>query len=171
MSKYWQYWNLKTNAKGRQWWEFTAPNAPVSWQSEEGKVFLSELQKAFVFEKKTNPNSADLIYRQKQVIKAKVPAASGIVKAAHTKAISYYESLQADSGHWPADYGGPHFLAPGLVIASYVTQSPLPLPHQALIKQYFLNHQNEDGGWGLHIEDASTMFGTVLQYVALRLLG
>ena len=31
--------------------------------------------------------------------------------------------------------------------------------------------QNEDGGWGLHIEGPSTMFGTVLNYVTLRLLG
>lgn len=28
-----------------------------------------------------------------------------------------------------------------------------------------------DGGWGTHIECASTMFGTVLNYIALRLLG
>ncbi|KAF4403137.1 hypothetical protein G4B88_027908, partial [Cannabis sativa] len=31
--------------------------------------------------------------------------------------------------------------------------------------------QNEDGGWGLHIEGKSTMFCTGLCYVALRLLG
>ena len=31
--------------------------------------------------------------------------------------------------------------------------------------------QNEDGGWGFHIEGHSTMFGTTLSYIALRLLG
>lgn len=31
--------------------------------------------------------------------------------------------------------------------------------------------QNKDGGWGLHIEGHSTMFGSVLSYVTLRLLG
>jgi len=31
--------------------------------------------------------------------------------------------------------------------------------------------QNEDGGWGLHLEGPSTMFGTVLHYITLRLLG
>jgi len=31
--------------------------------------------------------------------------------------------------------------------------------------------QNEDGGWGLHIEGHSTMFCTALNYVSLRLLG
>lgn len=36
-----------------------------------------------------------------------------------------------------------------------------------------MNHalQNKDGGWGLHIEGTSTMFGTALTYVILRLLG
>lgn len=28
-----------------------------------------------------------------------------------------------------------------------------------------------DGGWGTHIECASTMFGTILCYISLRLLG
>jgi hypothetical protein len=37
--------------------------------------------------------------------------------------------------------------------------------------RYLRNHQNEDGGYGLHIEGPSTMFGTVLSYVTLRLLG
>ncbi|PRQ51824.1 putative cycloartenol synthase [Rosa chinensis] len=50
----------------------------------------------------------------------------------------------AHDGHWPGDYGGPMFLLPGL---------------------------NKDGGWGLHIEGPSTMFGTALNYVSLRLLG
>lgn len=35
----------------------------------------------------------------------------------------------------------------------------------------FVFLQNRDGGWGLHIEGPSTMFGTVLNYVTLRLLG
>ncbi|KAA8520999.1 hypothetical protein F0562_011672 [Nyssa sinensis] len=32
-------------------------------------------------------------------------------------------------------------------------------------------HQNEDGGWGLHIEGHSTMFCTALSYICMRLLG
>jgi hypothetical protein len=37
--------------------------------------------------------------------------------------------------------------------------------------RYLRNHQNADGGYGLHIEGTSTMFGTALNYVTLRLLG
>lgn len=32
-------------------------------------------------------------------------------------------------------------------------------------------NQNEDGGWGFYIEGHSTMIGSALSYVALRLLG
>ncbi|KAL3521499.1 hypothetical protein ACH5RR_019648 [Cinchona calisaya] len=31
--------------------------------------------------------------------------------------------------------------------------------------------QNEDGGWGIHIEGHSTMFSSVLNYLVLRLMG
>lgn len=31
--------------------------------------------------------------------------------------------------------------------------------------------QNEDGGWGTSIRGSTSMFGTCLNYVALRLLG
>ena len=31
--------------------------------------------------------------------------------------------------------------------------------------------QNEDGGWGFHIEGHSTMFCTTLSYICMRILG
>ncbi|CAI9264192.1 unnamed protein product [Lactuca saligna] len=39
------------------------------------------------------------------------------------------------------------------------------------MKRYIYNQQNEDGGWGFHIEGHSTMMGSALNYVSLRLLG
>lgn len=39
------------------------------------------------------------------------------------------------------------------------------------MKHYILVHQQTDGGWGTHLESPSTMFGSTLMYVALRLLG
>jgi squalene/oxidosqualene cyclase-like protein len=170
MNHFWKYWTLKAEPKGRQRWEFADPG--VQWDTEKGKQFLRDMQKSFAFDKKVNPNSADLVYREKQRQSSQTTANAAVEsQSALQKGIAFYQSLQSEGGYWPGDYGGPHFLMPGMVIASYITESPLPMPHQALIKQYFLNHQNEDGGWGLHIEDNSTMFGTVLQYVVLRLLG
>ncbi|RLA17536.1 MAG: hypothetical protein DRQ62_14845, partial [Gammaproteobacteria bacterium] len=68
-------------------------------------------------------------------------------------------------------YGGPLFLLPGLLIASYISDTPFPKPHQEMMKVYLFNHQHTDGGWGMHIEGEPTMFGTVMNYVSLRLLG
>ena len=64
------------------------------------------------------------------------------------------------------------FLLPGLVITWYVTETAVPEPFATEIKRYLFARQHlEDGGWGLHIEGDSTVFGTAMNYVVLRLLG
>ncbi|CAN1185690.1 Lupeol synthase [Linum perenne] len=90
------------------------------------------------------------------------------------RGISFYSCIQAHDGHWPAESAGPLFFMPPLVMALYVTgslNSVLSFEHQKEIKRYIYNHQNEDGGWGLHIQGHSTMFGSALSYICLRLLG
>lgn len=42
-------------------------------------------------------------------------------------------------------------------------------PHRSFVLS--LNLQNEDGGWGLHVEGNSVMFCTALNYICLRMLG
>lgn len=63
------------------------------------------------------------------------------------------------------------FLIPGLIITYYITGLVLPIEYQKEIIRYLTNRQNEDGGWGLHIEGPSTIFGTGLNYVSMRILG
>ncbi|KAK3025713.1 hypothetical protein RJ639_040926 [Escallonia herrerae] len=90
------------------------------------------------------------------------------------RALRFYSTIQAEDGHWPGDYAGPLFLLPGLVIGLHVMghlNTVLSDEHQKEIRRYMYNHQNVDGGWGLHIEGCSTMLCTGLSYVALRLLG
>lgn len=64
------------------------------------------------------------------------------------------------------------FLLPGLVITWYVTETPIPASHAIEIKNYIFARANpEDGGWGLHIEGESSVFGTAMNYTVLRILG
>lgn len=64
------------------------------------------------------------------------------------------------------------FLLPGAVITWYVTGTSIPEAYRTEIKNYIFARQNpDDGGWGLHIEGVSSVFGTGQNYTALRLLG
>ncbi|CAI0553271.1 unnamed protein product [Linum tenue] len=98
----------------------------------------------------------------------------GRVRSVVRKGLQFHSTLQHETGFWPGDYGGPLFLLPGLVISLYVTgglNAILTHQHRVELRRYLYNHQNEDGGWGLHIEGSSIMFCTALSYVALRLMG
>jgi lanosterol synthase len=64
------------------------------------------------------------------------------------------------------------FLMPGLVITWYVTETPIPESHAIELKNYLFARQHPvDGGWGLHIEGESTVFGTAMNYTVMRILG
>ncbi|KAI5009251.1 hypothetical protein ZWY2020_010364 [Hordeum vulgare] len=84
----------------------------------------------------------------------------------------------AHDGHWPNDYGGLFVPLPGLITTLYVTgalNTVLSLEHKKEMLRYIYNHQNTIVEWrrrvGMHIEGHSTMLGSSLNYVALRLLG
>ncbi|KAF7587745.1 Lanosterol synthase (Oxidosqualene--lanosterol cyclase) [Aspergillus hancockii] len=64
------------------------------------------------------------------------------------------------------------FLLPCVVFAWTITETPIPWSYATEIKNYLFAHANPlGGGWGLHIEGESTVFGTSLNYTVLRLLG
>jgi squalene/oxidosqualene cyclase-like protein len=89
-------------------------------------------------------------------------------RAAIDRAVDNLRQRQEPDGHWAGDYGGPLFLLPGLVISCHITGTPLP---RERMLAYLRHTQGKDGGYGLHVEDRSTVFGTALNYVAMRLLG
>ncbi|MFS7973105.1 putative cycloartenol synthase [Helianthus anomalus] len=146
-------WLRTTNDHvGRQFWEFDPTLGSVEELADIEKVRQTFHENRF--EKK---HSSDLLMRMqfakerslsafppKVNIKDAEDITDDKVTNVLRRAIGFHSTLQADDGHWPGDYGGPMFLLPGL---------------------------NVDGGWGLHIEGHSTMFGSALNYVTLRLLG
>lgn len=133
------------------------------------------------FDPAANPNAGDKIFRaarlkawtKKRPDETKKPTTP--LEAAH-KGFTFYQMLQCDDGHWAGDYGGPHFLLPGFIIAAYITGSGdltkvMPASYWKAAEAYLRNHQQVDGGWGTHLESPSTMFCSALNYVALRLVG
>lgn len=134
------------------------------------------------FNPAVNPNSCDIMFRAQQIRNyitsgnnpPSTDAKAATVKEAIHKGAHFYSMLQSDDGHWAGDYGGPHFLMPGLIVAWYIMGKPSSMLNDdqtALMIHYLKLHQQLDGGWGTHIESPSTMFGTTLCYVAIRLLG
>ncbi len=180
----WKDWQLLTK-NGRQIWAYKPESNDIDRHLENSSKISQnqarQFSEDFDFDSQNNPNSADLVFRN-QWLREKYEPFSGArpnqpkiedqnIVESLINGVNYFSSLQSEEGHWPGDYGGPMFLLPGLLIASYITGTDFPEPHQALMKIYIKNHQNPDGGWGMHIEGDSTMFGTVMQYVSLRILG
>ncbi|CAI0455220.1 unnamed protein product [Linum tenue] len=146
-------WLRTTNDHvGRQVWEFDPKLG-----SPEELAEIEQVRQDFYKNRFHKKHSSDLLMRKQfakenplvnvlpQVtVKEKEDVTEEAVTITLRRALDNYSTIQAHDGHWPGDYGGPMFLMPGL---------------------------NEDGGWGLHIEGPSTMFGSVLTYVTLRLLG
>ncbi|KAB1213041.1 Cycloartenol synthase [Morella rubra] len=140
------------NHLGRQVWEFH----PELGTPEELQQ-IDNARRAFSESRFEKRHSSDLLMRNQFAmenpsfetlpqgeVEETEKVREELVTTTIRRAISFYSTIQAHDGHWPGDYGGPLFLIPGL---------------------------NKDGGWGLHIEGPSTMFGTALNYVTLRLLG
>ncbi|GAA5833036.1 hypothetical protein JCM11251_006487 [Rhodosporidiobolus azoricus] len=103
------------------------------------------------------------------------PNEAGNPFEAAKKGYEFYKRLQSADGHWSGEYGGPMFLLPGIIIALYVTKTPVPEEWKIEIARYLANLQRKGGendqGWGIHFEAKSSVFGTGLNYVVLRLLG
>eukprot|EP00922_Rhytidocystis_sp_ex-Travisia-forbesii_P048535 GHVS01072284.1.p1 GENE.GHVS01072284.1~~GHVS01072284.1.p1 ORF type:complete len:464 (-),score=39.70 GHVS01072284.1:552-1943(-) len=136
------------------------------------------------FDPRVNVNAGDMyareLLRQKytkrtahekdEEQKQNAPSCCPVANSLNT-GISYWLQCQSNDGGWVGDYGGPHFLIPGFVFGCYVCGHALEPAVNKGLMMYVMNHQQEDGGWGLHIEGGSTMMCTSLYYVTLRLLG
>lgn len=178
--------------RGRQWWEWHPEGGP-----EQLIEKVEEARTHFEKNKYKQKHSSDQVLRttalyrpfneaygmddvtdyMKSLDKRLAQEDDGekrhktLLERSLARSVQYYRTLQMSDGHWPGDYGGPMFLLPGLIIVCYITETELDHETRKEMKRYLFNHQNEDGGWGLHIEAPSSMFGTAMNYVALRILG
>ncbi|KAG5000970.1 hypothetical protein JHK87_022042 [Glycine soja] len=170
------------NFVGRQTWEFD----PEAGTPEE-RAQVEAARKDFYHHRFKVKPCADLLWRfqilRENNFKQTIPS----VKIEDGEEITYQKvtstvrrgahhlaALQTSDGHWPAQIAGPLFFLPPLVFCMYITghlESVFPEEHRKEILRYIYYHQNEDGGWGLHIEGHSTMFCTALNYICMRILG
>ncbi|KAJ8451277.1 hypothetical protein Cgig2_014049 [Carnegiea gigantea] len=140
------------NYIGRQHWEFD----PKAGTLEE-RANVERAREGFKRNRFTMRQSVDFLMRmqlRKENPSVEIPEAIKLegteqiteqaVETTLKRAVGYFSTIQAHDGHWPAESAGPLFLLPALT---------------------------EDGGWGFHIEGQSTMFGSALNYITLRLLG
>ncbi len=110
---------------GRQIW--TRDDQGRKELDDETKALIQEMACAGRdgFNPSKNPNSADVIFREQMI--TNYVANGGVlpdtsskptnIKDAARKAVHFYSMLQTEDGHWAGDYGGPHFLMPGLIVA------------------------------------------------------
>nr|AXK50226.1 lupeol synthase [Citrullus amarus] len=180
------------NFIGRQTWEFD-PHAGT----DEERAQVEEARQYFYKNRIHVQCSSDLLWRfqfirernfKQTIPKVEVEEGKGkgsennevtiinkeTVKIALRRASTLFVALQSEHGHWPAENAGPLYYFPPLVFALYITRDINTIfseEHQKEILRYTYCHQNEDGGWGLHIVGESCMLCTVLNYIQLRLLG
>ncbi|RDW81312.1 Terpene cyclase family member [Aspergillus mulundensis] len=84
----------------------------------------------------------------------------------------YHSQVQVkELGCWAADLSCIFFVTPMLIIAWYITQATIDEACAIELVDLILNAQNPDGGWPTYCGEDTTLMGTVLVYVALRLIG
>ncbi|KAL0012017.1 hypothetical protein SO802_007125 [Lithocarpus litseifolius] len=170
------------NFAGRQTWVFD----PEAGTPEE-RAEVEEARQNFYKNRRQVRASSDLIWRMqflreknfKQTIPPiKIEDGEEITDEKATnalrRAVHFFAALQSSDGHWPAENAGLMFFVPPIAICFYITghlNTMFPAEYQKEILHYIYNHQDEDGGWGLHLEGHNIMFCRVLNYICMRILG
>ncbi|MDD1624243.1 MAG: hypothetical protein LUO94_05710, partial [Methylococcaceae bacterium] len=119
----WKNWQLLTE-KGRHIWAFKPGSGNINEHLENADNIsdeeIAQFAEDFRFDKFSNPNSGDKVYRH-AAINAKFQEFTGQIPQVESpeeqkvtdaliNAINYFSYLQSEEGHWPGDYGGPLFL-------------------------------------------------------------
>ncbi|XP_024994925.1 shionone synthase-like [Cynara cardunculus var. scolymus] len=170
------------NFVGRQTWEFDPNYGTIEERDEVEKARLH-----FWNHRHQVKPCSDVLWRmqflrekqfKQNIAQVKIDDGEEIcydkVTTTLRRSVHLFAALQAEDGHWPAENAGPMYFIQPLVICLFITghlNDIFPSEHRKEILRYLYCHQNEDGGWGFHIEGHSTMFGSTLSYICMRLLG
>jgi len=87
------------------------------------------------------------------------------------RGLAYLCRYQSETGSLKGEYNGPLCLLPGYIFTHLATRTPIAPEEASAFTESIFWVQHADGGFGLHLEGPSNLFPTVLNYVALRLLG
>lgn len=98
-------------------------------------------------------------------------ADSALLRKNIALSVEQLRATQEEAGSWHGDYGGPLFLLPLFIATCRIADEKLSAHEVSEMDRYIRGQQNADGGFGLHVEGHSCVYGTVVNYVALRLLG
>ncbi|KAK8492908.1 hypothetical protein V6N12_017729 [Hibiscus sabdariffa] len=170
------------NYLGRQTWEFHSNAGTPEERAEVEEARTNFYNNRF----KVQPSS-DLLWqmqfirekKMKQIIpQPKIEDGEEVTYEATTatlkRSVHLFSTLQSEHGHWPSEHSGPMFFMPPLVMCLYITghlNTVFTAEHRKETLRYIYCQQNKDGGWGLFVGGHSSMFGTALNYICMRLLG
>lgn len=107
------------------------------------------------------------------------PEPADTLQEAVRRAGRFHSRLQTKAGCWTADLSCIFFVTPMLLIAWYITGAVIPEAFAVALSTHAFAIQADDGGWPTYLdqnmprsnESPSTLMGTLLMYVALRLMG
>lgn len=151
-----EQWRLRTDKLGRETWEYISID---QCESDPQSTFTQWLLQSPEF-----PTPEPSMTKNDLEFDASRACLNGA---------NFFKLLQdKHSGIFPCQYKGPMFMTIGYVAVHYIAGIPIPEPQRVEIIRYIVNTAHPiDGGWGLHSVDKSTVFGTVLNYIILRLCG
>lgn len=171
-----------SNFLGRAVWEFD-PELGTPEERAEVERLRQEYTRCRLEKRESQDLLMRMQYAKGNLLPANIPKVNlednaevteKTISTSLRRALNQYCTLQAHDGHWPGDNNGIMFIMPMFIFSLYVTKNlhiVISPEHRREICRHIYNHQNEDGGWGTHVIGPSNMFGSCLNYAALRLLG